>query len=440
MGLHKDDLNFINERTAAEALGIPLEQHWILWAVLCFFAAALFWASIAQVDEVTSGVGKVIPSSNIQVVQNLEGGIVKEILIKEGDVVNKNQILMTIDDTRFNSSFRESSVQQSALQAKILRLEAEVSGQPLVFDYEFSNNNANYVRDETALYQSRAKEQSVGVSILQDDIIQKQQELKSAQSKLEQAQRSYDLVNKELNLTKPLVKQGAVSEVEVLRLERTVNDLKGSIDGVNLDIPRLQSELDSAKRKIEESHAKFITSATGDLNTARADYERILEGGKALEDRVNRTTVRSPVRGTVNKIDVRTIGGIIQPGADLIEIVPLEDTLLIEARLKPQDIGGLSPGLKAKVKITAYDFSIYGGLDAQVEQIGADTIKDERGESYYAIKVRTDKNYLLGKTGEELPIIPGMQATVDIITGHKTILDYIMKPFLKARYNALREK
>ena len=276
---------------------------------------------------------------------------------------------------------------------------------------------------------------------MSDDIEQKRQELISAQNKQEQLKRSLALVSKELEMTKPLLTSGAVSEVDVLRLERAVNDLKGDLEQTILSIPKLEANLSSSQHKIEELNLGFKTSALDDLNKARADYTPLLESSKAAEDRVSRTLVRSPVNGTVNQVKVTTIGGIVQPGQDLIYIVPIDDTLLIEANVRPADIGFLRPGLPATVKISAYDFSIYGGLKATVEHISPDTITDEKGNSFYQIRVRTiDRSYLIGKHGERLMIMPGMSATVDILTGQKTVLEYLLKPIIKAKQDAMRER
>jgi membrane fusion protein, adhesin transport system len=359
------------------------------------------------------GQGKVIPSSNMQIVQNLEGGIIKDIRVRQGEIVERDQILMVIDDTRFSSSFKENEVQLYALKAKMERLQAESLGREITWSKELSELYPGYVKSEMDLYTSRQNGLKVRLNILNDEKEQRQQELIELKGKTEQLERSLELVKKELVLTRPLVKDGAVSEVELLRLERTVNDLTGDMTATQLAIPRLESAYEGAKRKIDELIISSKTEAMSDLNGVRAEYSRMYETIKAAKDRVNR--------------------------AELIDIVPLDDTLLIEANVRPADIGFLRPGLPATVKITAYDFSIYGGLKAVVEHISPDTITNEKGDSFYQIRVRTSENSFLMKKGEKLPIIPGMGATVDILTGEKTVLDYMLKPILKARQNAMRE-
>ncbi len=435
------DIEFMTDSSAATLEGVPIRYHVILIASMVFLFVALIWASFATLDVVTVGQGKVIPSSNMQVIQNLEGGIVKDIRVKIGDVVEKDQVLMIIDDTRFVSSLKENETQMAALRAKILRLTAETNGADLKFPHEMEENFPQYVASENNLYESRKKELQVKLNILKDDAEQRKQELMGARQKKDQLQRSLDLVQKELNLTKPLVSQGAVSEVEVLRLERTVNDLAGELEQTDLSIPKLEANLAGAQKKIDELLISFKTEALSDMNAAKAEYNKLNETNLAAADRVRRTIVRSPVQGTINQVKVTTIGGIVQPGQDLINIVPLNDTLLIEANIRPADIGFLRPGLPAMVKISAYDFSIYGGLKAIVEHISADTITDEKGNPFYQIRVRTtERSYLIGKHGERLQIIPGMSATVDILTGQKTVLEYLLKPIIKAKKNAMRER
>lgn len=364
-------------------------SHIILFAVTAFFIVAIIWAKLAVLDEVTRGKGKVIPSSQIQVIQNLEGGIIEEIKVKEGQVVQKDQVLMILDDTRFQSSYAEAQVRQAILELKIARLDAEVDGKP--FNIPAHIKKEFPIRSKHAYMHHESRLQEIA-----------------------QMQKSYQLALKELELTKPLVAKGAASEVEVLRQERQVNDLLNAIHN-------------------------FKSTALGELNTARSELAGLKQSSLALYDRVNRTVIKSPVKGIVKQIKINTIGGVIQPGMDLLEIVPLDDTLLIEAKIRPQDIGFLHPNQKANVKITAYDYSIYGGLEGIVEQISADTITDEKDESYYLIRVRTSKNFL-GNEDKSLPIIPGMAANVDILTGHKSVMDYLLKPILKARQNAMRER
>ncbi len=436
---HWGDADFVSAVHAETVHGRHRAASVLLLAIVAFFAAMFFWADNAILDEVTTGTGKVIPSSQVQVVQNLEGGIVKEILVGEGQVVKKGQILVRIDDTGFAATFGETQAKKDALRAAIARLTAEIDDRPLEFPETLVQQRPDLVRSERTLYDLRRAELRSQIAVLEQQAAQRRQDLTELQSRLGQLKRSFDLANEELELTRPLIAGGAVSRVEVLRLEREVNDLKGDLDTATLSVPRARAALDEVSRRISEKRAIFRAEAQRELNDRRASLAVIGESITAARDRVVRADVRSPVHGTVKRLLVATIGGVVRPGMDIVEIVPLEDTLLVEARIRPTDIAFLRPGQAAMVKVTAYDFSIYGGLKATVEQISADTITDDRGESFFKIRVRTDRSYL-GSLDKPLPIISGMTATVDILTGSKSVLDYLLKPILKARYNALRER
>ncbi len=436
---YDEDFDYMNDVAAAILEQTPRRARMILWFALLFLAIAIFWANIAEVDEITRGEGKVIPSSRLQVVQNLEGGIVSEILVKEGDVVEEGQVLIKIDDTRFASSFQEQKLQRFSLLAKSARLRAEADGSKFKATDEVLAEHPEIVDQEKELYDSRKLELDSNKRILKDQVAQRYQELVETRTKKGQIERSHDLLAEELRRTKPLLAEGAISEVEVLRLERQVNDLRGELEVTSHAITRMQSKYNEAKRKLEEAEISFRNEARRELNEVLRELAQIKESSGALEDRVKRTAVRSPVVGKVKQVLVTTVGGVVQPGMDLIEIVPLKDNLQVEARIKPTDIAFLRPGLKATVKFTAYDFAIYGGLDANIVHIGADSITDDRGEAYYIVRVQTEKNFL-GDDRTPLPIIPGMVATVDILTGKKSILDYLLKPILKAKERALRER
>ena len=368
-----------------------LNSHLILWISALIIILALIWANFAVLDEVTSGEGKVIPSSQIQIIQNLEGGIVEKIYVHEGDRVEKGQVLIKINDVRFIAEYNSKLKKSYSLKLEILRLTDLMNDLP----YDIPDNlqtDKQEVAAQKALYKSKKNE-----------LTQMNLQLKNIQ--------------KEFSLTEPLVAKGAASQVEVLQLRRLMDELQG---------------------KIYNYKSTFLER----LNAAKGELSTLTAANNADEDRVLRTTVTSPVKGIVKKINTNTVGGVIQPGSDILEIVPLDDTLLIEAKIKPRDIGFIHPGQDATVKLTAFDFSIYGDLDGKVEQISADTITDEKlqkEESYYLIRIRTTKNHL-GTEAKPLYIIPGMLATVDILTGKKTVMDYLLKPILKARNLGLRER
>ena len=435
----KKDHDFMSHVGAAMVESEHTGSHILLFTLLLFFIIAIWWADTTELDEVTKGEGKVIPSSKVQVIQNLEGGILAEVLIAEGEVVEKNQVLLKIDDTRFSASFRETELKYYELLAKSYRLSAESTGNDLTFSDELINIQPLIVKNETALYESKQLELASSISILQQQIAQRKQELVEKRSRLQQLKISFSLSDEELKMSEPLVSLGVMSEVELLRLKRTVNDINGEMEATRLSIPRISSAINEISQKIEERVTIFRADASQQLADVNGELARIKESIFSLEDKVTRTHVRAPVKGTIKQLKINTVGGIIQPGMDLVEIVPAEDKLLIEAKIRPADIAFLRPNQDAMIKLTAYDFSIYGGLPAKLERVSADTITDENGESFYLIYLRTEKNYI-EKQQSRLDIIPGMVATVDILTGKKTILDYLLKPILKAKQEALRER
>ena len=411
-----------------------------IWAIIGFFVFLLLWANFAVIDEVTKGEGKAIPSSKLQKIQNLEGGIVSELFVKEGQIVDAGAPLIRLDDTRFVSNAGETEADRQAMLLRVERLSAEVDGRPLDFPQDVMKAVPVQAASEKSLYESRRQQLHDEVGGLQEQLIQRQQELREFSSKQGQYRQQLGLQRQEINMSEPLVAQGAVSPVEVLRLKRAEVETRGQLDATTLAIPRAESAIKEVQRKIDETRGKFRSEALTQLNEARTDLNKAQATGKALEDRVSRTLVTSPVRGIVKQLLVNTIGGVIQPGSDMVEIVPLDDTLLVEAKIRPQDIAFLHPGQEAIVKFTAYDYTIYGGLKAKLEQIGADTITDEdKKTTYYLIKLRTDRSHL-GTDEKPLLIIPGMVASVDIITGKKSILSYLLKPIIKARAEALHER
>ena len=417
----------------------PRGASTIIWLTLILLILALVWANNANVDEVTRAPGKVIPSSQIQIIQNLEGGILKEILVSEGSLIKKGDLLLRIDDTRFSGPFKESQVKYFAVKAKVARLNAEINGTPLEIPEEVREMYPDIANREMKLFLSRKEEKETELSILQERVIQQLQEQRELDAKKKQLSRTYHFINRELAMTKPLIADGAVSEVELLRLERQASQMKGELDITTLAIPRAESKHKEAVSAVKEKKIQYRNEARQALIEAAAILESLNVSSIALEDRLDRTSVKSPVHGIVNRILVNTLGGVIQPGMDMMEIVPLEDTLLVEARVSPKDIAFISAKQNAIVKFTSYDFTIYGGLEAEVEHISADSIIDEAGNSYYLVRVRTKKNYL-GKEVDRFPIIPGMVTTVDILTGKKTILSYLIKPITRAKTLSLSER
>lgn len=411
-----------------------------IWGVIAFFVFLLAWAHFAVIDEVTKGDGKAIPSSRIQKIQNLEGGIVAQIYVKEGQIVEAGAPLIRLDDTRFASNVGETEADRVAMELRVERLSAEVENRPLNITAQARKSVPSQAANEESLYMSRRQQLADEVGGLQQQLVQRQQELREFTSKAEQYRNSLNLLRQEISMSEPLVARGAISPVEVLRLRRSEVETRGMLDGTTLAVPRAQAAIGEVQRKIDETRGKFRSEALTQLNEARTDLAKTQATAKGLEDRVSRTMVTSPVRGIVKQVLVNTVGGVIQPGSDMAEIVPLDDSLLVEARIRPQDIAFLHPGQKAMIKFTAYDYTIYGGLEGTLEQIGADTVQDEeKKNTFYLIKLRTNKSHL-GSDEKPLLIIPGMVASVDIITGKKSVLSYLLKPIIKSRAEALHER
>lgn len=370
----------------------------VAWSLFAMLAVFIGWASLFKLDEVTTGSGKVIPSSHEQVIQSLEGGIIHSLMVREGDIVERGQQLAQLDRTKTESSVLESESRLNAALATAARLKAEVNDTELAFPEEL-DDDVELVKQETALYQSRRESLEKGLAGLRQGA---------------------ELVQRELSLTRPLVTQGAASKVEVLRLERQKNELEN---------------------KITEMKNQYYVRAREELAKANAEIEAQRSVMKGREDSLTRLTFNAPVRGIVKDIDVTTVGGVIPPNGKLMSLVPLDDQMVVEAKISPRDVAFIHPGQKALVKITAYDYSIYGGLEGEVTMISPDTLQDEvkRDVYYYRVYIRTDSNHLTNKQGQEFPVFPGMIATVDIKTGSKTILDYLLKPLNKAK-EALRER
>lgn len=417
-----------------------IKSRALLWLIALFVACFVAWAAIAEIDELVKGAGKVIPSKRLQLVQNLEGGIVSEILVSEGDFVEPGQVVMRLDDTQFDSSFRERQSKVQALQIKESRLRTELDGgSTLPLDARWSGSEAVALRtEEQALLERRNAQQENALKIIGQQIEQKNQALAQANVLQSQSREERQLAQKELDILNPLFEQGVVSEVEVLRAEKNMLKAKSDLARYTFQIPQVEAEISELRSKLDSEQLKYRRLVQEELNAVLAELAQVTQTRGALEDRLKRTQIRSPVKGTVKELWVNTIGGVVQPGMDILSIVPLEDRLLVEARIKPADIAHLYPGQKARVKLTAFDYALFGGLDAEVVHISADTLSQEGEESYYLVKVRTEKS-VLGGGQKAMPIIPGMVAEVDILTGKKTILSYLLKPVLRARDKALTE-
>jgi adhesin transport system membrane fusion protein len=407
------------------------------------FAAFIAWAGWAQIDEVTRGQGRVIPSGKNQVVQSLEGGIVKEIVVETGSLVHKGDLLLRIDDTGFAASLGEVEARRAALRAQIVRLQHEVGGDraaPLVFPADLDRDAPATVASEKDLYLARQHSLTAQLNILTERVKQRQRDLIETRTNIARLEKNLALANEEDRLKAPLVEKGIIPRTDYLRLKRDISDLGGQFAMAKESVARLEAAVREAEAVASEQELKFREDARAELTQKVAELTVIGETMRGARDRVVRTDVRSPVDGIVNKLNVNTVGGVVKPGEPLVEIVPQQESLLIEAKVRPNDIAFVHPGQKASVKITAYDFSIYGGLDGEVVRISADSSYDEQTrEVHYLVTVKTLTNQL-GKAELNLVIFPGMVARVDILTGKKTILQYLLKPITKAKYDALRER
>ncbi|WP_428423954.1 HlyD family type I secretion periplasmic adaptor subunit [Methylibium sp.] len=409
----------------------------IVRAAVCVVALLLVWAALARIDEVTRGDGKVIPSRQLQVIQSLDGGVVSEILVREGQVVEAGQLLLRIDETRATSGVRENAAQSFALLARQARLRALAEGNPFQPPPPSADpEERRILEEERRLYESRQSELSTIVSISRQQLMQREQELNEARSRRASAERGLDLSQQELAKTRPLLASGAVSEVDILRLERDLSKYRGDVEQAGAQIARVLAAVGEAQRKIQETEIAFRNEARKELADVMGRMNALTEGRVALSDKVDKAQVKSPVRGRVQRLLANTVGGVVQSGRDIVEVVPLDDALVLEARVVPRDIGFIHPGQQATVKFTAYDFSIYGGLDAKVENISPDTVVDEKGNAFFVVRVRT----LQSQLGDKLPIIPGMTAEVDILTGKKTVMSYLLKPVLRGKAYALSER
>lgn len=434
-----DDTEFMEELEAATRMKPSLAANAMLISITALIFLFLLWAGFSKIDQRTRGAGQVVPSQEIQVVQSLEGGILAELPVREGDIVEKDQVLARISDVAFASEERGAESRFAALKAKKLRLRAEAEGQPFVMDPDIASEEPGIARNEQALYESRQAELENAKSILDNEITSANAELAEVQAKIGRLSESRKLLQEELKITEEMVRKKAVPKLEEIRLNRELSDLSGQIREASEKRARLQSDLNSAKRQREDQEDKFRSQALGELSEVEAQLSQLEENLTAIGDRVLRTELRSPVRGVVNKIMLKTIGGVIEPAMRLIEIVPIDDELKIVAKVAPNEIAFLRPGQDVKIKISAYDAQRYGSLKGKLVRIGANSVTDRDGNVFFEIEVQADKNYL-GTEDTPLPVTPGMVAETDVITGRRTILEYLAKPILKARDRALTER
>lgn len=437
--MEQEDVEFMNDMEAATHLKPSAAANLFLLAVAAFFGCAVFWAAVSEVDERVRGAGSVMPSSDIKVVQSLDGGIVSEILVAEGAAVKKGQILLRIDSLQFASEGRGIEAQMVGLQAKQARLKAEAAGKEFSIAPEIVKKYPDIAANEEKLYKSRQNELQTALGIIKDEVREVEANISEVKASIGQYARSRDLLNKELEITRRLVAQKAQPEIEKLKLERELAGISGNLAAASQSQRSLEARLSAARKKEEERKSAFHSQSLAELNDTEAKLASIKESLAAAEDKVRRTELAAPEDGIVHKLYVKTVGGVVQPAQKLAEIVPANDALMIRARISPSDIAFLKPGQPVRVSITAYDPQIYGTLSGRLERISADTVEGQQGEVYFEIDVVTDKNHL-GDEAAPLPITAGMESETEVITGRRTVLTYLMKPVLRARDRALTEK
>lgn len=434
--LHEQPKDWVTDSDWARLQQEPIKARALLRVIALILFLLLVWAAFAPLDEVARGEGKVIPSSQLQVIQSFDGGVVQEVLVREGQIVNKGDLLLRIDPTRFISTFRENRAEFLSLQARAARLQSLTMNTPLTLPDDLLAEAPDIVNHERNLYESNRKELDEQLAIARSQLDQRSEELNEVRAKLTQVTRTLELSTQELNVTKPLLASGAISEVEILRLEGEVSKARGDREQTLSQESRLLLAVEEARGKLRETELMASNKWRSELSEVLSKIAALTESSTGLADKIKYAEIRSPVRGTVQRVFTNTVGGVVQPGREVIEMVPLDDQLLVEAKVSPKDIAFLHPGQNAIVKFTAYDFVVYGGLRGKVEHISPDTITDEKERTFYIVRVRTER----AGFDPTLPIMPGMMTQVDILTGKKTVLAYLLKPVLRAQQNAMTER
>jgi len=433
------DYEFMNSLSSAILEQSPKKMSRIIKLWLITLLAFIVWASFASIDEITRGNGKVIPYGQNQIIQNLEGGIVETILVHEGQEVNKGETLLKINNLKSLSSSKSNAMTYNELYAKRLRLYAQANDLPFQNIKTTDKELTKQIELAKKLYHSDKLEFQAKDNALVQQIKQRKQELQEAKAKIKSLKKSLSYVTEEIAMTEPMVKEGIKSKIDFLKLKREASKIQNEIIATKLSLPRLQAAIKEYENRRIEAKQEFINKAKEELNKVTAELARIQTQQVAYNDQVNRTIVKSPVHGIVQRLFINTIGGVVKPGANLVEIVPTNEKLYLEIKIKPRDIAFIHPGAEAMVKISAYDFSIHGGLKGKVVNISPDTITDKSGNTFYLIHIETTKNHL-GSDKHPLKIIPGMTATVDIVTGKKTVMQYILKPILKSKQYIFTER
>jgi adhesin transport system membrane fusion protein len=427
--------------TVAEAgnLGaVHKASSYLLWVIAVVTLGLGVWMYFAQVETVARSQGRVIPSSKTQLIQNLEGGIVSAIHVRGGQRVREGELLVTLSETQFDADLQSRMQQAAALSARLARLEAESLGQAPVFDARLSTSARAFVDLERSAYDSRATQLKSQLDMLQAQVAQKMQELTETRIVLTTATKTLELGMSEREILARLVAKGLEPRLELVRLDRSLADATGREESARAAIPRLQAAVQETQARKDSVVKQFRSDARAEANKTAAEYRSLMEILPGLQDKKGRTEMRSPVDGLVNRVLVNTIGGVVKPGEPIVEVLPVDDQLILEAQVLPSDIGFVKVGQTARVKLSAYDYSIFGSMEGRVSHIGPDSVTNEKGESFYIARVETSA--AMEVRGKRLEVMPGMQAQIDIITGYKTIWQYLSKPLVAVRENAFRER
>ena len=428
--------DWVLEAEWSRIMQTPVKAKGLLYLVSIVLFLLVVWSYFAEIDEVAKGDGKVIPSQQLQVLQSYDGGIVQDILVTEGQTVKTGQVLLRVDPTRFLSSLEENTTQFAALAAKVQRLSALTQDKALRFNEELQDAAPSIVENERKLYNSNLAELDEVAAGSDSRVVQRRQDVEEERANLSQYQNVLSLTRKELSVTKPLLASGAVSEIEILRLDREVVELEGNIARSKVAIERGLNAIEEEIIRKEESRLKLINRWNQELTDATGEMATLQQSQTSLEDVVSQADIKSPINGTVQRLLINTIGGVITPGSAVVELIPKDDQLIVEAKVSPKDIAFIRQGQPAILKFSAYDFTIYGGMAAEVQHISADAITNDKDETYYLVRLETKRSI----ADESLDILPGMIVQVDILTGKKTVLNYILSPLFNVTASALRER
>ena len=438
--LRQFDLTRKYDDDFSPADGIPWFNHLLLYTIAGLLVLFLLWANLANLEEVARGQGQVVPSSEVQVIQSLEGGLIEAFLVKEGERVEKGQPILRLHNEQAKSDLGSTQKKYLGILASITRLQAEADGKE---SFDFPDNVMTgvpeSVRAEQDAFAANRKQRMDQLNVLEQQKSQREQEVAELRRRTSDISSVLQLAQDERNMVAPMVERGAANKMELLQLDRNIAQQRAELNGLRLALPRTEASVQEAQERINEVSSGFRATAQRELTEKTVELNAIKQSLTAYEDRSDRTEIKSPMTGIVQDIKITTVGAVAKAGETIMEIVPLDDELVIEARIKPSDIAFITEGQKAVVRLSSYDFSIYGAMDGKVTAISADSFTNDKGESFYRVRVSTDRSKIK-KADIEYDIKPGMQATVDVITGEKTVMQYLLKPFVKASQTALRER